>query len=311
LRGGGQMPGCRRAAIAEAGVFVLELFLQSIINSLVQGGFFALWAVGLVLVFGVMGVVNFAHGELVMVGAYSVWLLHAEWGTPYLVSLVCAVLLVMMIGFGMERYLFRPKREDALGGLINSIGVLFILQVVAHVIGGTGPAKQVAPPLPGTLVIDGILRLPYQRLFALSISVAALLLLFYFLTRTRLGWALRAVALDREASALQGININRISMIAIGVSGAMAGLAGALMAPMTNITPHMGHNVIITSFIVTIVGGIGSLSGAVLAAFLYAFMHTFVTVYVDGTVATMCGLLIMVVVLIIKPTGIMGQRVSE
>ena len=289
----------------------MELFLQSIINSLIQGGFFALWAVGLVLVFGVMGVVNFAHGELVMVGAYAIWVLHGQGGAPYLISLSLAVLLVLIIGLLMERFLFRPKRDDPLGGLINSIGVLFILQVIAHLVGGTGPAKQVAPPYSGTLIIEELLRVPYQRLFALGVSAVALVVLFYFLTRTKLGWSLRAVALDREAAALQGININRTSMIAIGVSGALAGLAGALMAPMTNIYPHMGHNVIITSFIVTIVGGIGSLSGAVLAAFLYAFLHTFVTAYVSGTVATMCGLLIMVVVLIIKPTGLMGQRVSE
>jgi branched-chain amino acid transport system permease protein len=289
----------------------LELFLQSIINSFIQGGFFALWAVGLVLVFGVMGVVNFAHGELVMVGAYTIWLLHAQYNTPYLMSLCLAILLVMMIGLAMERFLFRPKQGDPLGGLINSIGMLFILQVVAHVVGGTGPAKQVAPPYAGTMIIGELLRIPYQRLFALAISAVALLLLWYFLTRTKLGWSLRAVALDREAAALQGININRTSAIAIGVSGALAGLAGGLMAPMTNIYPHMGHNVIITAFIVTIVGGIGSLSGAVFAAVLYAFLHTFVTAYVSGTIATMSGLLIMVVVLIIRPTGIMGKRVSE
>jgi branched-chain amino acid transport system permease protein len=289
----------------------LELFLQSIINSLIQGGFFALWAVGLVMVFGVMGVVNFAHGELVMVGAYAIWVLHSQYGAPYLVALCLAVILVMSIGLLMEQFLFRPKREDPLGGLINSIGVLFILQVAAHLVGGTGPAKQVPPPYSGTLVVEGLLRIPYQRLFSIGVSAVALVVLFYFLTCTKLGWSLRAVALDREASALQGININRTSMIAMGASAALAGLAGALMAPMTNIYPHMGHNVIITSFIVTIVGGIGSLSGAVLAAFIYAFLHTFVTAYVSGTVATMCGLLIMVLVLIVKPTGIMGQRVSE
>jgi branched-chain amino acid transport system permease protein len=289
----------------------LELFLQSIVNSFIQGGFFGLWAVGLVLVFGVMGVVNFAHGELVMVGAYSIWVLHAQFGFPYIPALCMAVLLVTTIGVLMERFLFRPKREDPLGGLINSLGVLFILQVAAHVVGGTGPAKQVAPPFSGTFVIEEFLRVPYQRLFAVAVSVAALGLLWFFLTRTRLGWSLRAMAQDREAAALQGININRTSMIAIGVSGALAGLAGALMAPMTSIHPHMGHNVIITAFIVTIVGGIGSLSGAVLAAVLYAFLHTFVTAYISGTVATMSGLLIMVLVLIVKPTGIMGKRVSE
>lgn len=270
-----------------------------------------MWAVGLVLVFGVMGVVNFAHGELVMVGAYTIWLLHAQYGLAYIPALCIAIILVMIIGLFMERFLFRPKREDPLGGLINSIGVLFILQVVAHVVGGTGPAKQVAPPFSGTLVIEEFLRIPYQRLFSLGVSVAALLVLWFFLTRTKLGWSLRAVALDREAAALQGININRTSMIAIGVSAALAGLAGALMAPLSNIHPYMGHNVIITAFIVTIVGGIGSLSGAVLAAILYAFLHTFVTAYFSGTIATMSGLLIMVLVLIIKPTGIMGKKVTE
>lgn len=289
----------------------MELVIQSIINGLIQGGFFALFAVGLVLIFGVMGVVNFAHGELVMIGAYTIWLVHAQHDFGYLPSLAIAIVLVTLIGLLMERFLFRPTRNDPLAGLICSIGVLFVLQVVATLVGGEGPSKQVPPPFHGTLVLFDFVRIPYQRLFGLGISVLALATLWYFLTRTRLGWALRAVALDREAAALQGININIISMIAIGVGAGLAGLAGGLMAPLTNINPHMGHNVIITAFIVTIVGGVGSLSGAVLAAILYALFHTFVTVYFGGTVATICGLILMVLVLIVRPTGIMGVRVSE
>lgn len=289
----------------------MELFLQTIVNGLIQGGFFALFAVGLVLIFGVMGVVNFAHGELVMAGAYAIWFLHAQRNLPYLPTILIAIALVAIIGMLMERFLFRATREDPLGGLICSIGVLFILQVAATLIGGDGPSKQVPPPFHGTLVLMDSLRIPYQRLFGLIVSVSALTTLWFFLTRTKFGWALRAVALDREASALQGININRISMIAIGIGGALAGLAGALMAPLTNINPHMGHNVIITAFIVTIVGGVGSLSGAVLAAILYAVFHTFVTTYFSGTIATICGLILMVIVLIVKPTGLMGSRVSE
>ncbi len=289
----------------------MELFLQSIFNSLMQGGFFALWAVGLVLIFGVMGVVNFAHGELVMAGAFTVWVLHAQNGVSYFVAILAAIILSMLIGLLMERFLFRPNREDPLAGLICSIGVLFILQVIAHEVGGTGPAKQVASPFVGFLDITETLRIPIQKVFSFCVSAVSLAVLWFFLTRTKLGWALRAVALDREASALQGININKISMLAIGVGTALAGLAGALMAPLQNIHSHMGHNVIITAFIVTIVGGVGSLSGAVAAAFLYAFFYTFVSAYFDGTIATICGLLIMVLVLIIKPTGIMGVKVSE
>jgi branched-chain amino acid transport system permease protein len=289
----------------------VELIFQSLINGLIQGGFFALFAVGLVLIFGVMGVVNFAHGELVMVGAYTVWLLHAQHGLSYFFAIGVAVVLVTLIGLFMERFLFRPTQNDPLAGLICSIGMLFILQVVATLVGGEGPSKQVPPPFHGTWVLFEYLRIPYQRIFSLLISFFALSTLWYFLTRSKLGWALRAVSLDKEASALQGININRISMIAIGIGASLAGLAGALMAPLTNINPHMGHNVIITAFIVTIVGGVGSLSGAVLAAFLYALFHTFVTVYFGGTIATICGLVLMVVVLIVKPTGIMGTRISE
>ena len=268
-------------------------------------------AVGLVLIFGVMGVVNFAHGELVMVGAYTVWYLHAQIGLPYVSTIAVALLLCTAIGLMMERFLFRATREDPLAGLICSIGVLFILQVVATLIGGDGPSKQVPPPYSGTMVLFDTLRVPYQRVFSFIVSVVALGVLWFFLTRTKLGWALRAVSQDREAAALQGINANRISMIAIGVGAALAGLAGALMAPLTNINPHMGHNVIITAFIVTIVGGVGSLSGAVIAAVLYALFHTFVSTYFSGTLATIGGLLIMVLVLIIRPTGIMGRRVSE
>lgn len=289
----------------------MELFLQSIVNGLIQGGFFALFAVGLVLIFGVMNVVNFAHGELVMVGAYTIWLLHAQNGLGFIPTIFVAIILVTLIGLLMERFLFRPTRDDPLAGLICSIGVLFILQVIATLVGGDGPSKQVPPPFQGTLILFDFLRIPYQRIFSLAVSIAALSTLWYFLVRTKLGWALRAVALDREAAALQGININRISMVAIGVGGALAGLAGALMAPLTNINPYMGHNVIITAFIVTIVGGVGSLSGAVLAAVLYALFHTFITVYFGGTVATIFGLILMVMVLIVKPTGIMGVRVSE
>ena len=289
----------------------MDLFVQTIVNGVIQSGFYALAAIGLVLVFGVMRVVNFAHGELVMVGAYTVWLVHAQYGAPYLLTVILAIGIVTGIGLIMERFLFRPMMNDPLGGLICSIGVLFILQVIATYVGGEGPSKQVPPPFEGTMIVMDSIRIPYQRLFSICVSAVALVALWYFLTRSTLGWALRAVSMDRDAAALQGISTVRISMVAIGVGAAMAGLAGALMAPLTNINPHMGHNVIITAFIVTIVGGIGSLPGAVIAAVLYALFHTFMTTYFSGTIATISGLLIMVLVLIVRPTGIMGHRISE
>jgi len=289
----------------------LEVVLQTCINALVASSFFALTAVGLVLIFGVMGIVNFAHGEFFMVGAYAVWFFYSKLGWPFFMAVMAALMIVMLIGLVMERWLFRPMRDNPLGGLINSIGVLFILQVLAVKIGGLGLMKHVPSAFPGVVqIVEGVV-LSKQRLVALIVAAALLFFIWLFLTRTKLGWALRATAQDSEAAALQGISINKISVLAMGLGAGVAGVAGALIAPLTRVQPYMGHSVIITAFIVTIVGGLGSLSGAILAAVLYAFFHTFVTTYYGGIIATILGLLIMLVVLIIKPTGLMGTRATE
>ena len=300
-----------RFQLLRKGECSLEVVFQTCVNALVASGFFALTAVGLVLIFGVMGIINFAHGELVMVGAYSVWYLYSISGWPFFLAVAGALVIVAVIGLLMERGLFRPMRNNPLGGLINSIGVLFILQVVAVKVGGLGLMKHVPPAFPGVVqIVEGVV-LSKQRLVALIVSAVLLLFIWLFLTHTKLGWALRATAQDREAAALQGISINRISMLAMGLGAGSAGVAGALMAPLTRVQPYMGHSVIIAAFIVTIVGGLGSLSGAILAAVLYAFFHTFVTTYFGGIIATILGLLIMLVVLIIKPTGLMGTQTTE
>ena len=289
----------------------MEVVLQTCINALVASSFFALTAVGLVLIFGVMGIVNFAHGEFFMAGAYAVWFFYSKLGWPFFMAVVAAIVIVTLIGLLMERGLFRPMRGNPLGGLINSIGVLFILQVLAVKIGGLGLMKHVPPALPGVVQFAEGVALSKQRLLALVVATALLLVIWLFLTRTKLGWALRATAQDSEAAALQGININKISVLAMGLGAGAAGVAGALIAPLTRVQPYMGHSAIITAFIVTIVGGLGSLSGAILAAVLYAFFDTFVTTYYGGVIATILGLLIMLVVLIVKPTGLIGSQTSE
>lgn len=289
----------------------LEVVLQTCVNALVASGFFALTAVGLVLIFGVMGIINFAHGELFMAGAYTVWFFYSKSGWPFYLAVMAAFVVVTLIGLLMERGLFRPMRDNPLGGLINSIGALFILQVIAVKIGGLGLMKHVPPEFRGVIHIVKDVAISKQRLAGLIVSAGLLLLMWLFLTRTKMGWALRATAQDSEAAALQGISINRISILAMGLGAGAAGVAGALMAPLTRVQPYMGHSVIIAAFIVTIVGGLGSLSGAILAAVLYAFFNTFVTTYYGGTIATILGLLIMLLVLIIKPTGLMGTETTE
>jgi branched-chain amino acid transport system permease protein len=289
-------------------MFELDFILQTCVNALTASSYTALFAVGLVLIFGVMQVVNFAHGEIYMVGAYTVWHLYAVTGWPFAIAAVAGLLMAALVGIVMEVLLFRPMRGNPLGGLIMSVGVLFILQVVAVMVGGGGRSKQVPSAIHGSFNLFGMegVTVPYQRMIVIVSAVVILGLFWLFMKRTRTGWALRACSQDREAAALQGININKFSMLAVAMGTGLAGIAGALMAPLVPVVPLMGHQVIVTAFIVIIVGGIGSLEGAVFAAILYSFFHTVVTTYADGVVASILGLLLMMVVLVIKPTGLFG-----
>ena len=176
---------------------MLELILQTCVNALVASSFTALVAVGLVLIFGVMGIVNFAHGELFMVGAFVVWYLFSVLGVPFLLAVAAAIAVVASIGAVMERFLFRPMRKNPLGGLIMSVGTLFILQVAALEFGGgTGRAKHVTPAWRGVVEVFGIpgVTVPVQRLAVIAVTVLLLGGLWLFLHRTKAGLALRACA---------------------------------------------------------------------------------------------------------------------
>ena len=285
---------------------MVELLAQTGLNALYAASYTALVAVGLVLIFGVMGVINFAHGELFMLGAYAIVAVYADWNLPYLVAVAVGMAFVGIVGLGMERAFFRPLRDNPLGGLVASIGFLMILQALASM--GFGVRMEHVPPVTqDVIVISEKVRLPVFRLAVILAAVVLLASLWAFLKKTRFGWALRASAQDPEAAALQGISINQTARIAMFIGAALAGVAGALTAPLISVNPHMGHSVIVTAFIVIIVGGIGSLEGAVIVAVAYAFVHTFVTTFFDGVIADIVGLLLMLVVLIVKPTGLFGS----
>jgi len=286
-----------------------ELLLQTCINAIYAASYMSLIAVGLVLIFGVMGVINFAHGELYMLGAYVVVFLYADNQLPFFAAVAAGLVFVGLVGIVMERALFRPMRGNPLGGLIMSIGFLLILQALA-VLGFGVRMEHIPPPVQLALPVFGMagVTIPLQRLYVIVAAVLLLALLWLFLRRTRLGWALRACAQDPEAAALQGISINQTARIAMFIGAALAGVAGALTAPLVRTYPYMGHSVIVTAFIIIIVGGIGNLEGAVLAAVIYAFVHTFVTTFFDGVIADIVGLLLMLGVLVVRPTGLFGTR---
>jgi len=284
---------------------MVELLAQTGLNALYAASYMSLVAVGLVLIFGVMGVINFAHGELFMAGAYVVVALYAGAGVPFMLTVAAGLVFVGVLGLFMERALFRPLRDNPLGGLVASIGFLMILQALAVM--GFGVRMEFVPAATQEVIaFSERVRLPVARLWVIVAAVVLLSALWLFLKKTRFGWALRASAQDPEAAALQGISINQTSRIAMFIGAGLAGVAGALTAPLVSVNPHMGHSVIVTAFIVIIVGGVGSLEGAVLAAVAYSFVNTVVTTFWDGVIADIVGLSLMLVVLIVKPTGLFG-----
>ena len=284
---------------------MVELLAQTGLNAIYAASYMSLVAVGLVLIFGVMGVINFAHGELYMLGAYAVVALYADLQMPFILVVAVGMIFVGVVGLGMERALFRPLRDNPLSGLVASIGFLMVLQALAVM--GFGVRMEHVPPVTQEVIVfSEKVRLAVPRLFVIVAAVVLLTALWVFLKKTRFGWALRASAQDPEAAALQGISINQTSRIAMFIGAGLAGIAGALTAPLVSVNPYMGHSVLITAFIVIIVGGIGSLEGAVIAAVAYAFIHTIVTTFWDGVIANIVGLSLMLAVLIVKPTGLFG-----
>jgi len=285
----------------------VELILQTLVNASYAASYLALVAVGLVLIFGVMGIINFAHGELYMLGAYATFYFYSEQQMPFFAAVALGLLLVGLFGILVEWGLFRPLRDNPLGGLIVSIGLLLCLQAAATLEFGH-KKKPVPPPTQEVITFAEGVILPWTRANVIIVSVVLLAALWIFLKRSKFGWALRACAQDPEAAALQGISMNNTARLAMFIGAALAGVAGALTAPLVEPEPHMGHGIIVAAFIVIIVGGIGSLAGAVIAAVLYAVVQTFVTTYWDGVMADIVGLLLMLIVLVVKPTGLFGVK---
>lgn len=284
----------------------MQILIDTLLNSAMASAATALVAIGLALVFGVMRVENFAHGELYMVGAYVTWYVSTDLQLTYFPALVCAVLFTALIGAVMEVALFRRLRSNPVGCLIVTIGVLLVLQTAAVWFAGINRTLLVESPFPGALRVSSF-ALPWHRLFVIVAAIVLMLALTWLLRRTMFGWAVRAMAQDREAASLQGISIGKISIAAMMLSAGLAGAAGGLMAPIVRISPFMGQPVIITAFIVIIMGGLGSVEGAIIASILYSTFFTFVSTYIDSTVAAIAGLCIMLAVLIFMPSGLMGR----
>lgn len=284
----------------------MEFIGQTILNGLITSSFYALIAVGLSLVFGVMHIVNFAHGEFYMVGAYTVWVLYAKMQWPFFIAVAVAIALVGLLGLISERLVFRQAGGNILSGFIMSVGLVFILQVAVVKIWGLGKMKPVPAAYPQVLDIGGI-STSWQRFIVVPATILLLIALWNFLERFKIGRALRAAAMEPEAAALQGVSVKKSAAVAMLLGSAMAGAAGALMAPIMSVHPYMGHSVVWTAFVVVIVGGAGNIKGTIWASLFFGFLTTIITTLLDSTIANLVNVLVMLILLAIKPEGMTGH----
>ena len=286
-----------------------ELLIQTIANAIAASSMYALIAVGLTLAFGVMQMANLAHGHFFMAGAYTVYSLYALHGWPFWTAVAAAVVVGAVIGLAVERGVFRPLQGDVVSGFIATAGLMFVFEVLVGEVWGWGYMRPVPSPYMRAFEFMGA-SVALQRVIVIPFAVACIGGLLIFMRRFRLGRALRAVAQDPEAASIQGININRMTALAMAIAGALAGIAGGIMSTIYAVTPALGGHLILPALIVVVVGGMGSIGGVTLASLIFGFVITFVTTLVDGVAALMVSVTVMALVLAIRPQGLMGRVIA-
>ena len=287
----------------------MEIFLQQVLNGLSIASVIALVAVGITMIFGLTRIVNFAHGEMLMIGGYAVWWIVAVAGIGgqsfglYILGLVTAVVLVGAFGFTLERVLFRATLDSPINGFIVSIGLIIILQ---HFVADIFTSEQQAIQKPIETIWDvGGVRVPAMRIFVIGATAALILGLYLGINRSRWGRALRASAADRETAALMGIPVRRYIMLVFFAGSAIAGLGGALLISLFPVTPFVGSSFVIKGFAVAIIGGLGNVTGAVIAALLLGLLEAMSAGYFAPEWVNAYAFGLMIVILLVRPRGLL------
>jgi len=284
----------------------LSLIASQAFTGLGLGVIFVLLAVGLSLIFGLMGVTNFAHGSLYMLGAYFSFSLLAFTGN-FWVGLVGGALLVAVLGIVTEVVLLRPlvgRSSDH--PLLLTFGLSLVLVEAVRLVWGKAGLELNTPTSLSGAVNLGFMFFPQYRLFVIAVTALSLLALWLFLTRTNVGLIIRAGTRDPLMVRALGFNFNAIRTIVFGIGAGLAGLAGALVGPLGGVYAEMGINIIIESFVVVVVGGMGSLLGAVVAGLLIGEVVSFTTLFAPKF-SHLSVFIVMAVVLILRPSGLFGE----
>ena len=278
---------------------------QTIINGLMLGMTYVVVASGLTLVFGVMHIFNFAHGELYMLGGFAGYLFLEMLGVNFFLALILTMAGMFLFGWLVERYTFRLVRGKLVASMIISLGLGMIFSGGALLL-FTEEDLSAQSPFPGVIRI-GDTVLATERLMVILLCFLIMAVMFLFLHRSRLGRAMRAVAIDPEAGALQGISIDLVSSLCFAMAAAIAGAAGVMTLPLFKVNASIGGVAVINSLTVVVLGGMGSVPGSVVGGLILGFVNAFAVTYIGGTIGGIFAFIMIIVMIIIRPKGLMGH----
>ena len=296
----------------------MSTFIQTLFVGLRLGSIYALVALGYTMVYGIIRLINFAHGDFIMVGGYTmIFTVPAvlALGLPAWVAVLAAIAVCALVGMGTELVAYRPVRKKGtnMTALITAIAMSLLLENLAQAIPAIGPNPKVASQIftAGGISFAGV-TLEYTTLLTIVISAIVMVVLFQFTQRTKLGRAMRCVSEDKEAATLMGINVNHTILATFAIGSGLAAVAALMyMAQYPKIYTTMGSLLGLKAFVSAVLGGIGIIPGAVLGGVVIGLVESFTTSYVSSSMADAFVFLILIVVLVLKPAGILGKNVGE
>ena len=292
---------------------MLSVALQQSINGVVFGSLYVLVALGLTLIYGVLVQINFAHADIVTIGAFAAYFFTFAVGGDYLLSILVALAIGAALGFLINAAIFAPLRErgSELLPLIATIGVSVLLQNAMLLLFGPIPYAFDSPYSNEVIRLGGGTFLTVQNLIIVIASTLVIALLYAFMKFTFLGKALRAVAQDRETAGLMGINPKQLIMLTFVIASALAGMAGAMLGPILVLTPFAGTSVIVKAFAIVIIGGFGNVEGTIIAGLLVGLIESFTTQFVNPGLIDIVVFSLLLLMLALRPTGLIAEKREE
>lgn len=284
-----------------------ELF-QHFLNATILGGTYALLGIGLTLIFGIMRVVNFTHGELYAFGAYCMYALVMLFGVNFFAALALAMLFGAIMGGAIELLLLnRLRGADIDTTMLVMIGAWIVMQNSEQLL-WSGVALSIKSPFPAEPLVLGPLSVSWNRVYVFVIALVLIAVTYYVVNRTRLGKAMRATFQDRDTAALMGVRIERIHTATFALGSSLAAAAGALLGPVFVVAPTMGDLAASKAFAIVILGGLGNITGATLGGFILAFVEEIGAGYISSGYRDAMGFLLIILILLVRPTGLFARK---